>query len=170
MLLKRTLFFAPLTSGIGVFLAAPAPTLAQGILNEKNISLSLAQEAATAAVDQCRKDGYRVSVTVVDRSGQTKVVLSDDGASPHTLNTSRRKAYTALTFRASTTEMAKRIASNPAAANLKDIQDVIILGGGLTLRAGDEVIGAIGVGGAPGGDKDEVCGQAGIDKIAGRLK
>jgi len=167
---KKNLFFASLTAGIGLLAVAPTAPLAQDVLSEKNVALSLAQEAATAAIDQCRKDGYRVTVAVVDRSGQVKIVLRDDGASPHTLDSSRRKAYTALTFRTSTTELTKRMASNPAAANIKDIHDIIALGGGLALRVGDEVIGAIGVGGAPGGDKDEICAQAGIDKIAGRLK
>ena len=140
------------------------------MLNEKQISLPLAQEAAAAAIEYCRKDGYKVSVTVVDRAGRVKVVLRDDGTGPHTLDTSRRKAYTSLTFRTSTNEFAKRIATNPAAAGLKDVDGVITLGGGLPILSGAEVIGAIGVGGAPGGDKDEACSQAGINKIADKLK
>lgn len=155
--------------GISVVIAFTPIALAQGVLTETQISLSLAQEAATAAIEQCRKDGYRVSVTVVDRSGQTKVLLRDDGSTPNTPDTSRRKAYTALTFRTSTTELATRIAENPNAANLKDITGVIVLAGGLPIRAGNAVIAGIGVGGAPRGDKDEVCAKAGIDKITNRL-
>jgi uncharacterized protein GlcG (DUF336 family) len=150
------------------FLAQPAA--AQSVLSEKQISLPLAQEAAAAAIEHCRKDGYKVSVTVVDRDGRVKVVLRDDGTGPHTLDTSRRKAYTSLSFRTSTAEFAKRIATNPAAAGLKDVDGVITLGGGLPILSGSEVIGAIGVGGAPGGDKDEACSQAGINKIADKLK
>lgn len=157
-------WIADLIIGVSVAIASTPAALAQGVLTQQ-ISISLAQEAAIAALDQCRKDGYRVSVTVVDHSGQTKVLLRDDGAAPHTPDTSRRKAYTALTFRTSTSELAARIASNPSAANLKDITDVIILAGGLPIRTGNAVIAGIGVGGAPGGDQDEVCAKAGVDKI-----
>jgi uncharacterized protein GlcG (DUF336 family) len=159
-----------LVCGAFLLVCIPMLVVAEEVLIEKQISLSLAQEAALAAIGQCRQDGYRVSVTVVDRAGQIKVMLRDDGTGPHTGDTSRRKAYTSLTFRTSTIELSKRIASNPASANLKDISDVLVLGGGLPIKIGDEVIGAIGVGGAPGGDKDEVCAQAGIAKIADRLK
>ena len=152
---------------LAVSIASSAtPALAQSVLNERQISLGLAREAANAAINQCRKDGYQVSATVVDRSGQVKVMMRDDNSGPHTPDTSRRKAYTALTFRTSTTELANRVASNPSAANLRDITDIILLAGGLPIRAGNEVIGGIGVGGAPGGDRDEVCAKAGIDKIS----
>lgn len=152
------------------FLFTAAAVTGQDVLVEKQLSLALAQEAATTAVEKARKDGYRVAVTVVNRAGQVIVQLRDDGAAPHTADTSWRKAYTALTMRTSTTELAQRIAANPGAAALKDITDLITLGGGLPIRVGTEVIGAIGVGGAPGGDKDEACGQAGIERIAARLK
>ncbi len=155
---------------LAVAAGVSSSTYGEELLLEKQISLSLAQDAVLAAIAQCRKEGYRVTVTIVDRAGLVKATLRDDGAAPHTLDASRRKAYTALTFRASTTELGQRIANNPAAANLKDISDVLVLGGGLLLKAGDEVIGAIGIGGAPGGDKDEACARVGIDKIADRLK
>jgi uncharacterized protein GlcG (DUF336 family) len=143
---------------------------AQGVLTERQISLSLASEAAEAAVKQCRSDGFRITATIVDRSGQIKAVLRDDGTGSHTLDTSLRKAFTSASFRISSAEFTKRVDTNPAAANLKEIKGVIALAGGLPIRSGDEVIGAIGVGGAPGGDKDEACAQAGINKIAERLK
>lgn len=157
---------------VGALLAAGSSAQAapEGVLNERQISLSLAEEAAEAAIMQCRGDGFRVTVTVVDRAGRIKAVVRDDGTGPHTLDTSRRKAYTSATFRISSAEFTKRVETNPAAANLKDIEGVIAVAGGLPIKAGDEVIGAIGVGGAPGGDRDEACAQAGINKIAGRLK
>lgn len=127
---------------VGSIAISATPALAQSVLNERQISLGLAREAANAAINQCRKDGYQVSVTVVDRSGQVKVMMRDDGSAPHTPDTSRRKAYTALTFRTSTTELANRVASNPSAANLRDITDIILLAGGLPIRAGNEVIGS----------------------------
>jgi len=143
---------------------------AQNLLNERQISLALAGEAAEGAVMQCRMDGFRVTATVVDRSGQIKAVMRDDGTGPHTIDTSLRKAFTSVSFRTSSADFTRLVETNPAAANLKDIKGVIAVGGGLPIRAGDEVIGAIGVGGAPGGDRDESCAQAGINRIADRLK
>jgi uncharacterized protein GlcG (DUF336 family) len=118
---------------------------------------------------QCRADGFRVSATVVDRAGQLKALLRDDDAGPHTLESSRRKAFTAASFRSGTAQLGQLVAANPAAANLVEIPEVLVLGGGLPIRSGGEVIGAIGVGGAPGGDRDEICAQAGIDRISGGL-
>ena len=157
---------------VGAFLAVctAMPAAAQSVLNERQISLGLASEAAEAAIMQCRKDGFRVTVTVVDRSGQVKVVMRDDGTGPHTLDSSRGKAFTSLSFRLSTAEFLRLVDTNPAAAHLTDIEGTLAVAGGLPIRAGDEVIGGIGVGGAPGGDRDEACAQAGINRIADRLK
>jgi len=152
---------------LAVGTSAPA---AQSVLNERQISLALAEEAAEAAIMQCRMDGFRVTVTVVDRGGRIKTVMRDDGTGPHTLDSSRRKAYTSVSFRISTTDFTRLVETNPAAANLKDIEGVIAVAGGLPIKVGDEVIGAIGVGGAPGGDRDEACAQAGINRISERLK
>ena len=118
---------------------------AQGVLTVKDVSLGLAQAIAAGAIEQCRKDGYRVTATVLNRAGQSVAVLRDDGTSPHTLDTSRRKAYTALVVRASTTDLALLIAGTPALAAFKDVTDVITLGGGLPIRVGNEVIGSVGV-------------------------
>lgn len=155
----------------GALLAVGTSALAaQSVLNERQISLALAEEAAEAAIMQCRMDGFRVTVTVVDRGGRIKTVMRDDGTGPHTLDSSRRKAYTSVSFRISTTDFTRLVETNPAAANLKDIEGVIAVAGGLPIKVGDEVIGAIGVGGAPGGDRDEACAQAGINRISERLK
>lgn len=140
--------------------------LGQKVLNEKQISLELADEAATAAVKQCRQDGFRVTVVVLDRGGNLKLVMSDDGAGLHTFDSARRKAYTALTFRISSAEFAKRVATTPA---LAEFEGVIPLAGGLPFKSGDEVIGSIGIGGAPSGESDESCAQVGINKIKSRL-
>jgi len=104
---------------------------AQGVVTVKDVSLGLAQAIAH---DQCRKDGNRVTATVMNRAGQVMVVLRDDGASPHTVDTRRRKAYTAVALRRASAEFGQLVASNPAnpsLAGLKDIAGVIILGGGL---------------------------------------
>lgn len=148
--------------------AINTPGWAQQVLSERQISVALAQDIATAAVEQCRKDGFKVAVTVVDRGGRIKVLLRDDGTGPQVIEASQRKAYTAAAFRVPSGVFAERV-SHPAAAALTNLESVLALQGGVPIKAGDEVIGAVGVGGAPGGDKDEVCANAGIQKVADRL-
>jgi uncharacterized protein GlcG (DUF336 family) len=153
-----------ISSNIAIVLPAAAQPL-----SEKQISLAIAQEIASAAVEQCRKDGFRVAATVVDRAGRTKVILRDDATGPHTVEASQRKAYTAAVFRVSTLTFAERV-KQPAAAGLTNLEGVLALQGGMPIKAGEEVIGAVGVGGAPGGDKDEACAQAGIQKVMDQLR
>jgi uncharacterized protein GlcG (DUF336 family) len=143
---------------------------AADVRQEKNISLSLATEAATAAVSFCKEKGWNASAAVVDRAGQLKVLIRGDGAGPHTIDTSRRKAYTSASARANTTAMMENSQKNPLAANLTQIDGFLLLGGGMPIRSGNEVIGAIGVGGAPGGQLDDQCAEAGIKKISEQLK
>jgi uncharacterized protein GlcG (DUF336 family) len=158
------------TALIGLGLAAGAAT-AQDLPLEKTLPQALAVEAAQEALVVCQQQGYRVSVAVVDRAGLVRALLRADGAGPHTLDSSSRKAYTSASLRRATEELAKMVAGDPAIAGLRDMNErILILGGGLPIKAGEEVIGGIGVGGAPGGDKDEACAQAGIGKIKARLK
>jgi uncharacterized protein GlcG (DUF336 family) len=149
--------------------AAPE-ALGQEVVTEKALSLDLASAIAQGAVEKCRADGYHVSVTVVDRDGLVKAALRDDGTGPHTIVTSRRKAFTSVTFRQPSGDWAKRVLTDPAVAGLKDTAGTIALGGGLPIKVGNEVIGAIGTSGAPGGEKDEACSNAGIQKLADKLK
>jgi uncharacterized protein GlcG (DUF336 family) len=95
--------------------------------------------------------------------------LRDDNASPHTFENSQRKAYTARTFRVPSAEFATRMAGDPVKAQLA-LPGVIALAGALPIKVGDEIIGAVGVSGAPGGEKDEACAKTGIDKVADQLK
>lgn len=145
---------------------------AQGdLVIERQVSLSLAHDAAHAAVERCRADGFRVSAAVVDRAGSVKALLRDDGAGPHTLDSSRRKAFTSSAFRTSTTNLVTRVAGDPALANLEDLTDgLLFLGGGLPILSGGEIVGGIGVGGAPSPLADEVCAQVGIDAISAGLE
>ncbi len=113
--------------------------------------------------EQCRKSGFRVSVTVLDSAGGTEVVLHD-AARPHTIENSMRKE--ALTFRMPSGEYGKRLASNPTQVGSLHLDRITTLEGALPIKAGSDVVGSIGVSGAPGGDKDAVCAQAGIDRIA----
>jgi uncharacterized protein GlcG (DUF336 family) len=151
-----------------LFLAAPA--MAEDVLLQKNLSLALARDAAEAALQYCTSKGWKVSVAVVDRAGQLKLQLRGDGAGPHTLDSSRRKAYTAASMRESTGKMLEISQKSPAAATLPMIDGLLLLGGGLPIKADDEVIGAIGIGGAPGGHLDDECAEAGIARIRDRLQ
>jgi uncharacterized protein GlcG (DUF336 family) len=140
------------------------------VLSEMAMSLDLAEAIALGALARCRTDGNHVTITVVDRDGLVKFALRDDGASPHTITTSQRKAFTSVTFRQPSGQWAHRVLTDPAVAGLKDTAGTIALGGGLPIRAGNEVIGAIGVSGSPGADKDEACANAGIAAVADKLK
>jgi uncharacterized protein GlcG (DUF336 family) len=103
---------------------------------------------------------------VVDQSGVTRILLRDDGASPHTADSSVRKAYTANSMRDATQKFAEMIAKNPEVQGLRDINPfMLFLGGGLPIRFGEEIVGGIGVGGAPGGKLDENCTRAGLESI-----
>lgn len=139
---------------------------AQTLVTERSISQAAANTAALAALEHCRKDGFRVTVTVLHRSGQTAVVLRDDGAGLHTAENSLRKAYTSLTFRTASGEFGKRITANAQSVGMLSLDKVTTVEGALPILAGQEVVGSIGVSGAPGGDKDAVCAKAGIDRIA----
>lgn len=147
-----------------------APASAEDVLLQKNISLALAHDAAEAALQNCSGKGWKVSVAVVDRAGQLKLQLRGDGAGPHTLDSSRRKAYTAASMREGTSKMLEISQKSPAAATLPMIDGLLLLGGGLPIKVGDEVIGAIGVSGAPGGHLDDECAEAGIARINDRLQ
>jgi uncharacterized protein GlcG (DUF336 family) len=147
-----------------------APAIAEDVLLQKNISLALAHDAAEAALQNCSGKGWKVSVAVVDRAGQLKMQLRGDGAGPHTLDSSRRKAYTAASMREGTSKMLEISQKSPAAATLPMIDGLLLLGGGLPIKVGDEVIGAIGVSGAPGGHLDDECAEAGITRIKDRFQ
>ncbi len=144
---------------------------AQELPSEKVLPLALASEAAAEAVAACERQGYRVSAAVVDRAGLIKALIRGDGAAPHTLDSSSRKAYTSASLRHATSKLVELIRENPDATGLREMNEkILILGGGLPIKSGAEVIGGIGVGGAPGGHRDEACARAGIDKIRDLLR
>jgi uncharacterized protein GlcG (DUF336 family) len=155
-------------AGFGIAAALSSPVAAQGIVLQKNITLALAQDIANAAIAQCRSLGFRVSVTVVDREGLPIVMLRDDGAGLHTPEGSDRKAYTARAFGQSSAAFAKRLEDRPETVGSRHYSRVLAIAGGLPIKSGDEIVGAIGVSGTPG--KDDDCAQAGIDKVADQLK
>jgi uncharacterized protein GlcG (DUF336 family) len=138
---------------------------AQALVAQRTISLDAAHELATEALQQCRKAGFRVTVTVLDASGRTAVVLHDDGAGAHTIEHSLRKAHTAFVARLPSGEYGKRVIANPAGASILQLQNMTLAEGGLPIQVGRELVGAVGVSGAAGGDKDAACAQAGMDKV-----
>ena len=150
-----------LASGFAMAQGAP------GLVSERSLSASAALELATAGLERCRADGYKVTITVLNRHARTAVVISDDGVNPHTLENSMRKAYTAFTTRNPSSEMAKR--TQPGLAGFMQLEKITTIEGGLPIFAGKELVGAVGISGAPGGEKDAACAQAGIDKIAKSL-
>jgi uncharacterized protein GlcG (DUF336 family) len=155
-------------AGIVVGAALASPAGAQGVLTQKNVSLALALDIANAAIAQCRSMGYRASVSVLDRDGIPIVMLHDDGAGLSTNEGSDRKAFTAASFKQPSAAFVKRLQDRPDAVGSRHYTRVLALAGGLPIKAGNDVIGAVGVSGTPG--KDDVCAQAGIDKVADQLK
>lgn len=166
--MPRIRFAAALTA---VLLGALPFTLrSQELIAQKVLSLDLANGMAQAALAACRANGDHVVVTVLDEKGLVKVMLRDDGTGPQSVDTSRRKAYTALAFRGPSSEQAKAW-ENQKNPNIGP--DRVALAGGVPVKAGNEVIGAIGVAGSrslDGGAKDEACAQAGVNKYADKLK
>jgi uncharacterized protein GlcG (DUF336 family) len=138
------------------------------LLNRKELSYPIAKTIAETAVENCKARGYGVSAVVVNRAGETIVALREDAAGPHTMENARRKAYTANTFRMTTDEFVKRMATEPVRREQTTLPNVIAIAGGVPVKAGNEVIGGVGVSGSPG--VDEPCVQAGIDKVAEQLK
>lgn len=150
-------------------LLAPAAAEAQ-LLQERTISLAAAQVIALGAVEACAARNFNVTATVVDRAGVVRVVLRADRAGPHTVAASRRKAYTSASVRNTTAAVAQAVADNVAQRNVAQIDGFLLLGGGVPIRAGDEVVGAVGVGGAPTGLIDEECANAGIERARDLLR
>ena len=152
-----------------VLIAAPGAHGAQPLINERTISVDAALEIATTALAACRAHGTPVTITVLDHAGRTKVVLRDDGANLHSSEHSLRKAYTALTYAMPSGEYGKRAAGNPGSAGPLHLANITTAAGGLPIKAGNTVVGAIGISGTPGekggGGADEGCAKAGIDKV-----
>jgi uncharacterized protein GlcG (DUF336 family) len=159
----------------GLLAGNPSPGFAQDVLTTHRLSAALAADAVTEAVATCAKQGYKVTATIVDTDGVIQATLRGDGASMTTLGAARDKAYTVLMLGAPRNEdtsgaIAQRIGATPSAGGLAKLPHILLLQGAIRIKVGAEAIGAIGVGGAPGGDLDEACAKAGLDKISGRLK
>ena len=151
---------------LGCVLTVPAHAQ---LLAHKDLSASIAITIAQTAIDTCKANGYAVSATVVGRNGEVIVQVRGDNTGPHTIENSFRKAYTARTFRGPSGALVDRVKAEPT-LGLIHLTNVIANQGALPIKVGEEVIGAVGASGAPGGEKDEACVKAGIDKVADQLK
>ena len=151
----------------------PCAANAQALFNERSVSTNAALEMAASALEACRKHGSAVTITVLDRAGRTVVTVRDDGASPHSVEHSLRKAYTALTYNMPSGQYGKGAAANPGSAGPLHLANITTAAGGLPIHAGSALVGAIGISGTPGakggGGADEGCAQTGIDRIAKSL-
>jgi uncharacterized protein GlcG (DUF336 family) len=179
---KYILNIRPSAAAIAVviFLIANTSSVpSQELMTQKALPVDMALAIAEGALEQCRSDGSRVSVTVVDGTGLTKVFIRDDRSGPHTIDLSQRKAYTAFTYQRTSGEQARYWASLPPPPFT--VNGTVALPGGVPIKAGNEVIGAIGVSGSaeppPGkdlgvltGNADEKCAMAGLSKVANKLK
>jgi uncharacterized protein GlcG (DUF336 family) len=141
--------------------------LAADIVNAKLMALELAVDIAQGAIDACRKDGYQISVVVVDRSGRTQVVMRDVFANQFLTQLAQAKANAVVLSNTSSSALRKNRADIVNELNLLD--DLLVLDGGLPVMVAGSMIGAVGVSGAPGGDLDEACAQRGIDGVQERL-
>jgi uncharacterized protein GlcG (DUF336 family) len=152
-------------------IAAAGSATAGDLPREAVLPLAMAQKAATAALEKCEKDGYKVTVTVADRGGNIRLLMRADGAAPHTQNSSAKKAYTAASMRRSTREMAELIVKVPSLQALREVNEkFLILGGGLPIEIDGEVVGGIGIGGAPGDKLDEACAVEGLKAVNANVK
>jgi uncharacterized protein GlcG (DUF336 family) len=161
---RRPILLASATTLL-LTLAAPASTQ---LLQHKDLSLSVALAIANGALDACKAMGYAASVVVVDRGGDTLVSLRGDGSCPHTVENARRKAYTANTFKMTTEAFLQEMKTRPVRREQTTLPNVIAINGGVPIKAGNEVIGGVGLSGSPG--KDEECVNAGLEKVNQQLQ
>jgi uncharacterized protein GlcG (DUF336 family) len=146
-------------------IAQPAPTVAY-----KSLSTESALKAAEAALKKCRDSGWQAAVAVVDRGGTTLALLRDRYAGAHTPDTAIGKAWTAASFRIPTRELAEQTKPGSATSGIRNLPRVVAIGGGFPIEAAGQLLGAIGVSGAPGPENDETCAKAGIADIADSLE
>ncbi len=146
-------------------LAGTAQADEHALFTTQSLTPETALKAATAALEKCRADGFQVAIAVVDRMGNMQVMIRDRFAGAHTPDTARRKAWTATSFRTNTTDLLEITGPGKAQSGVRQITGALMLGGGVLIEAGGSLVGAIGVSGAPGGELDDICAEAGIAAI-----
>src|SRR5512134_3998789 len=146
-------------------LAACTVARAEGTYSVRILTPETALKASQAALKSCRDRGFQVAVAVVDRMGVVQALLRDRYAGPHTIDMAAAKAYTAVSFRTNTTELAEASQPGRPASGIRHRPGIAAVGGGMLIEAGGALLGAIGVSGAPGGREDDACAAAGIAAI-----
>lgn len=152
---------AAITLGLALAAAPYAP------LEQRTVSLAMAKALADAALASCRAIDRDAVVAIVDRGGNLVVLQRGDQVGPHNTRAAERKAFTALSTKTSTTSLAERAASDPGSRNLTSVDELLLLGGGLPIRHGEETIGGIGVAGSGGSASDDHCARAALEQVAG---
>ena len=141
-----------------------------GLVTYKALPPEAAMTAAMTAMQNCSASGYQVAVAVVDRGGNLQALVRDRYAGPHTPDTARRKAWTAVSFRSNTSALAETTGPDAPNSGVRHVTGALMLGGGVLIEAGDgALVGGIGVSGAPSGDLDDACAEAGLEAIADLL-
>ncbi len=148
-----------------LFASISAPAEESGLFSTPSLTPQTALMAAQAALDKCRAEGFQAAVAVVDRAGVLQVLLRDRYAGAHTPETARGKAWTAASFRANTTELARLTQAGEVQSGVRHVAGALMIGGGVIIESAGSLVGAIGVSGAPGGDLDDLCANAGIEAI-----
>ena len=165
-MLKRLIVCAATFSALSFQVAvAEEPALVTFKVLNPSVALDLAQ----AAMKSCQESGYQVAVSVVDRFGTPQVLLRDRFAGPHTPETARRKAWTAISFRTDTLELSKISAAGQAQSGVRFVSDALMIGGGVPVEAAGSIVAGIGISGAPGGEADDACARAGIEAVADKI-
>jgi len=151
--------------GAVLFLFALRAYAEDATYNARLLTPAAALKAAQAALASCRARGFQITVAVVDRMGVVQVLLRDRFAGPHTVDMASAKAYTAVSFRTSTRELAEATQPGKPQSGVRARPGVAAVAGGLMIEAGGSLLGAVGVSGAPGGAEDEKCAAAGLEAI-----
>lgn len=154
------------TAPLLALLAALAAHAQEGTFQTRSLTPETALTAARAALESCRKQGFQVTVVVADRAGLTQVLLRDRYAGPHTVEVAANKAWTAASFRNSTSALAIETQAGQPMSGLRSLPRFLAAGGGQLIEAGGNVFGAIAVSGAPGGDADDGCAKDGVKAIS----
>ncbi len=166
-MILRSVFFAAFA---GLTLSSASVFAQDATFETKSLTPETALTAAKAALEQCRKDGYQVTVAVVDRAGLVQVLLRDRFAGAHTVDIAPNKAWTAVSFRIPTAALGVETQAGKPMSAIRSHPKVFAAAGGQVIEAGGSTLGGIGVSGAPGGEADDVCAKAGIKAIADAIE
>ena len=163
--MKRFLF----TVAVALLAIAPRAEADESLISFKILNPDVALEAAQAALADCRQRGFQVAVVVVDRFGNAQVLLRDRFAGPHTPDTARRKAWSAVSFRTDTMELGKISQAGQEQSGVRHVTNALMIGGGVPVEAAGSIVAGIGVSGAPGGAEDDACARTGIAAIEEKI-